>query len=80
MPWFIKQVVQIKDYKQPKQTLTKKGLTIPRLELVSVHTAANLAENVKNALQGQPVKSVYGWLDSKVALHWIKGVGGSTYK
>ena len=42
--------------------------------------AANLAENVKNAFQGQPVKSVYGWLDSTVTLHWIKGGGGITYK
>ena len=42
--------------------------------------AANLAENVKNAPQGPPKKSVYGWLDSTVALHWIKGGGGSTYK
>ena len=25
------------------------------------------------------MKSVYGWLDSMVALHWMKG-GGSTYK
>ena len=63
-----------------KVGLAKKGLTIPRLELVSAHMAANLAENVKNALQGQPVKSVYGWLDSTVALQWIKGGGGSTYK
>ena len=42
--------------------------------------AANLAENVKNVLQRQPVKSLYGWLDSTVALYWIKGGGGSTYK
>ena len=63
-----------------KACLAKKGLTIPRLELVSAHMAANLAENMKNALQGQPVKSVYGWLDSTVALQWIKGGGGSTYK
>ena len=63
-----------------KARLEKKGLTIPRLELVSAYMAANLSENVENALQGQPVKSVYGWLDSTVALHWIKGGGGSTYK
>ena len=63
-----------------KACLTKKGLTVPKLELVSVHMAANLAENVKNALQGPPMKSVYGWLDSTVALQWIKGGGGSTYK
>ena len=62
-----------------KSRLAKKGLTIPRLELVSAHMAANLVENVKNALQGQPVRSVHGWLDSTVALHWIKG-GGGTYK
>ena len=61
-----------------KARLAKKGLTIPRLELVSAHMAAKLAENMKNALQGEPMKSVYGWLDSTVALHWIKGGGGST--
>ena len=43
-----------------KSRLAKKGLTIPRLELVSAHMAANLAENVKNTLQGQPVRSVHG--------------------
>ena len=35
-----------------KSRLAKEGLTIPRLELVSAHMAANLAENVKNALEG----------------------------
>ena len=43
-----------------KSRLAKKGRTIPRLELVSAHMAANLVENVKNALQGQPVRSVCG--------------------
>lgn len=62
-----------------KSCLAKKGLTIPRLELVSAHMAANLVENVKNALQDQPVRSVYGWLDSTFALHWIRR-GGSPYK
>ena len=62
-----------------KSRLAKKGRTIRGLELVSAHMAANLVENVKNALQGQPVRSVCGWLDSTVALHWIKG-GGSAYK
>ena len=47
-----------------KSRLAKMGLTIPRLELVSVHMAAKLVENKKNALQDQPVRSVYGWLDS----------------
>lgn len=62
-----------------KSRLAKKGLTIPRLELVSAHVAANLVENVKNALQDQPVRPVYGWLDSTFALHWIRW-GGSSYK
>ena len=62
-----------------KSRLAKKGLTIPRLELVSALMPANLAENVKNALEGHPVRSVHGWLDNTVALHWIRG-GGSAYK
>ena len=62
-----------------KSRLAKKGLTIPRLELVSAHMASNLMANVKDALQDQPIRSVCGWLDSTVALHWIKG-GGSIYK
>ena len=62
-----------------KSRLVKKGLTIPRLDLVSAHIAANLAENVKNTLEGQPVRSVHGWLDSTVALHWIRREG-SVYK
>ena len=37
--------------------------------------AANLADNVRIALDGYPVKAVYGWLDSLVALYWIRGTG-----
>ena len=58
-----------------KARLSKKGLTIPRLELVSAHMAANLVNNVTNALEGHAVRSVYGWTDSMVALHWIAGQG-----
>ena len=58
-----------------KARLARKNLTIPRLELASAHMAANLAQNVLDALQGMPVRQVYGWLDSTVALHWIKGAG-----
>ena len=42
-----------------KSRLAKKSLTIPRLELVSAHMAANLVDNVKNAL-GYPVTAVFG--------------------
>ena len=31
--------------------------------------------NVRDALIGFPVKSLYAWLDSSVALHWIRGSG-----
>ena len=58
-----------------KAPLAKKGLTIPRLELVSIHVAANLINNVRNALEGCAVKSVYGWTDSMVALYWMAGKG-----
>ena len=58
-----------------KSRLSKRGLTIPRQELVSAHMAANLIHNVKTALSGFPVRSVYCWLDSSVALHWLKGNG-----
>ena len=52
-----------------KARLAKEGLTIPRLELVAGHMAANLLTNVRDALIGFPVKSLYAWLDSSVAQH-----------
>jgi uncharacterized protein YoxC len=61
-----------------KSRLAKEQLTIPRQELVSAHMACNLVHNVKQALEGFPVSEVYGWLDSTVALHWLKG--GGEYK
>ena len=61
-----------------KSRLAKKALTIPRLELVAGHMTTNLVHNVKEALQGFPIRSVYGWLDSSVALHWIRR--GGNYK
>ena len=58
-----------------KSRLAKKNLTIPRLELVSAHMATNLVHNVREALVGFPMNQVFGWLDSTVALHWIRGGG-----
>ncbi len=58
-----------------KARLTKDGLTMPRKELVSAHMAVNLLDNVRSALEGFPVTSFMGWLDSSVALHWIRGEG-----
>ena len=61
-----------------KARLAKKGLTIPRLELVSAHMSANQMDNAKQALSGLPINRTVAWSDSTVALHWIKGNG--TYK
>ena len=58
-----------------KTRLAKKGLTIPSLELVSMHMAANLVDNVRNTLEGCAVGCVYGWSDSTVALYWVAGKG-----
>ena len=58
-----------------KARLAKQGLTIPRLELVSGHMAVNLITNTRDALEGLPVRELYCWLDSTVALHWIRGAG-----
>ena len=62
-----------------KSRLAKKNLTIPRLELVAAHMAANLVDNVRTALEGYPITSVHGRSDSTVALHWIKGGGSFKY-
>ena len=58
-----------------KSRLAKKGLTIPRLELVAGHMSTNLFHNVKESLMGFPVRNTFSWLDSTVALYWIKGNG-----
>ena len=47
-----------------KSRISKKDLTIPRLELVSAHIASNLTENVKAALKRRNIRSVTGWTDS----------------
>ena len=55
--------------------LAKKGLTIPRLELMSGHMAVYLLTNVTEALKGFPLTAKYCWLDITVALYWIKSPG-----
>ena len=59
-----------------KSRLAKQGLTIPRLELVSGHMAANVAVNVRNALESFPLASnIQCWVYSTVALHWLSDNG-----
>ena len=42
-----------------KACLAKKGLTMPKLELISAHMAANLLDNVRSAFEGYLVRSVF---------------------
>ena len=51
--------------------LAKKGLTIPRLELVSGYMAVNLLTNLTEALKGFLLTAKYCWLDSTIALYWM---------
>ena len=52
-----------------KAQLVKKKLTMPMLELSSAHMAVTLVDNIRGALEGYVVRSVYGWTDSTVVLH-----------
>ena len=52
--------------------IAKRDMSIPRLELIAGHMVANSLSNVRNALHKFPITSTYAWLDSTVALHWIK--------
>ena len=46
-----------------RSRLSKKGLTIPGLELVAGHMGVNLATNVRAAVQGFPIHRTSCWLD-----------------
>ena len=47
-----------------KSHISKRDLTVPRIELVSMHMACNLISNVKSALKNLNVRSVTGRTDS----------------
>ena len=54
-----------------KSRISKKNTSIPRLELVAAHMAANMAKNIHNALHRPPIKSIVIWVDSMVVLYWL---------
>ena len=58
-----------------KPRISKHNITIPRLELISTHMGANLAHNVKSALESQNMRSVTGWTHSTVVLYWLNKKG-----
>ena len=58
-----------------KSRISKRDTSIPRLELVSGHMAANLARNLSSALRGWPIMSITVWMDSLVALFQINNPG-----
>ena len=61
-----------------KSQPVKQGLTIPRVELVAAHMATDLLMDICNAETMYLPQRCFGWLDSTIALHWIKG--NSQYK
>ena len=58
-----------------KSRISKRNATIPRLELVSGHMAANMVKNLCQALHHWPIQSITVWMDSMVALYWICNPG-----
>ena len=58
-----------------KSRLSKKDITILRLQLIATHMAANLATNIKAALKDLNIRLVAGRTDSTVVLHWLRDQG-----
>ena len=58
-----------------KSRLSKRDITIPRLELIGAHMATNLAAIIKEALPSQNIRSVTCWTDSTVILQWLRDKG-----
>ena len=54
-----------------KSRLSKKQLTIKRLESAAAQMVANLADNIESYLANYSIREVYGWLNSTVGLDWL---------
>ncbi|XP_028410907.1 uncharacterized protein LOC114533565 [Dendronephthya gigantea] len=65
----------IKGLLTSKSRISKRNTSIPRLELVGAHMAANMAKNLHNALKRQPIKTIVIWLNSMVVLYWLTNPG-----
>ena len=60
-----------------KSRIAKRNATMPRLELVRGQMAANMANNVQQALTTWPVVSITIWMDNTVALYWLMNPGNN---
>lgn len=58
-----------------KVASSEAGLTIPRLELVAGHMTTKLVSNVAKAIGEEKVSQLHVWIDIKVAIYWIQGMG-----
>ena len=58
-----------------KSRLSKRDLTMSGLELVASHMTSNLVDNAAKALSKYSITRKFGWSNSSVALHWIRGRG-----
>ena len=67
----------IKGLLTSKSRISKQGISIAQLELVSGHMAANLAQNICHALKRWSLQTVTVWMDGMVALYWILNQGKS---
>ena len=54
-----------------KSRLSKKQLTMKRLESAAAQMVANLADNIESYLANYSIREVYGWLNSTVVLDWL---------
>ena len=58
-----------------KSRVSKRNTSIARLELVSGRMAANMVRNLHNELKRWPIAFTTVWMDSMVALYWIRNPG-----
>ena len=58
-----------------KSRISKRNTSIARLELVSGQMAANMIGNLQNTLKRGPIVTTTVWMDSMVALYWLRNPG-----
>ena len=68
--------MNVKGLLTSKSRISKRNTSIVRLELISGHMAVKTV-NLRQALNGWPIRSVTIWKDSMVALYWILNPGKS---